>query len=87
VIHADTTSGHRHSSPCRLGTGPIQDRVESGTATEDQYLRAFAGARAAAALDQAFGVDSLDAAFAAVYEASHAVENLDALIGAVMSAS
>ena len=53
-----------------------QDRVEDGDATENEYLRAFVKARAAAAIG--FALDgSLAASFDSLYEAYYAVDNRD----------
>jgi hypothetical protein len=54
----------------------IQDQVEAGDATETEYRRAFAKARAVAAIG--FAVDgSLAASFDSLYEAYHAIDNRD----------
>lgn len=60
-----------------------RDRVRSGAATDDEYRRAFARARAAAALASAFEVDALQAALETLYEAHFAMEDLEALKAAV----
>jgi hypothetical protein len=57
----------------------VRDRVEAGQATDAEYRAAFARARAAAALDQAFGVKSLPAAYETFYEASFAINDLERL--------
>ncbi len=54
----------------------IQDQFEAGNAPESQYHRAFAKARAAAAIE--FALDgSLAASFDALYEAYYAIDNRD----------
>ncbi len=64
----------------------IQDQVESGAASRELYLAAFAKARAAAALAFAFEPNSLDVAFEVIYEANFAVQDLEALKAVVMTA-
>lgn len=54
----------------------IQDRVEAGTATQGEYLRAFASARAAAAVHAALDNNPTDAALEAAYEAQAATQNI-----------
>jgi hypothetical protein len=63
----------------------IQERVETGNATGAEYHVAFARARAASAVDQAFGADPSAAAFNAFYEAHFAIDNIDELLTAVES--
>jgi hypothetical protein len=59
-----------------------QDRVEAGHATEEEYRRAFAKARAAAAIG--FALDgSLSASFDSLYEAYYAIDNRDDFMRAV----
>jgi hypothetical protein len=60
----------------------IQEQVEAGTATQDEYLRAFAIARAAAAVHSALDNDPADAALEAAYEAQAATQDM-ALVRAV----
>jgi hypothetical protein len=47
----------------------LQDQIEEGAASDDDYLRAFGQARAASALYEATGNDAHLAALEAVYEA------------------
>lgn len=60
----------------------IQDQVEAGNAAQDEYFRAFAKARAAAAIKFAL-VGSLAASFDSFYEAYHAINNRDDFMRAV----
>jgi hypothetical protein len=54
----------------------IQDRVDAGDASQDEYHRAFVKARAAAAIG--FALDgSLEASFDSLYEAYYAIDNRD----------
>jgi hypothetical protein len=57
----------------------IQEQVESGQREQQEYLVAFARARAAAALSFALDPDAHRAACEALYEAYHATHDLDAL--------
>jgi hypothetical protein len=61
----------------------IQGEVEADRAAGDDYVRAFARARAAAAAGYAFEDDSLVAVTEGLYEAHHAVDDLPALLDAV----
>lgn len=62
----------------------IQDRVEAGDAVATDYHRAFARARAAAAIG--FALDgSLAASFDSLYEAYHAIDNRDDFLRAIAS--
>jgi hypothetical protein len=53
----------------------LQDQVEEGNASNDDYLRAFGKARAASALYEATGEDPHLAALEAVYEAWMVVDD------------
>ena len=54
----------------------IQDRIGAGDASEDEYRRAFAKARAVAAIG--FALDgSLAASFDSLYEAYYAIDSQD----------
>jgi hypothetical protein len=60
----------------------LQDRVDAGDASEDEYRQAFAKARAVAAIG--FALDgSLAASFDSLYEAYHAIDNRDDFLSAV----
>ncbi|TDO67691.1 hypothetical protein EV651_103605 [Kribbella sp. VKM Ac-2571] len=60
----------------------IQDRVDAGDASADEYRRAFVKARAVAAI--AFALDgSLAASFDSLYEAYHAIDSRDDFLRAV----
>jgi hypothetical protein len=50
----------------------IQDLIESGETTEDDYVAVFDKSRAATALWSALGADALEAALDSVYEAQAA---------------
>lgn len=50
----------------------LQDKVEDGSATQEQYLHAFALARAAASVRFALESDALESALESVYEAQAA---------------
>jgi hypothetical protein len=51
----------------------LQERVESGTASQEQYLNAFRRARAASTVWFALADDPLEAALESVYEAHAAI--------------
>jgi hypothetical protein len=61
----------------------LQDQMETGEATHEQYEEAFLRARAASALDFAFEEDTAHAASESLYEAYHAIDDLPALLKVV----
>lgn len=63
-----------------------QEEVEKGRARQDDYLAAFAKARAAASVAYAFEPDARVAAGEGLYEAHHAIRDLVALRAVVMDA-
>jgi hypothetical protein len=64
----------------------LQEAAENGTASEDEWKRAFSQARAASALVFASGEDALEAASEAVYEATATVDDNSELIAIVANA-
>lgn len=64
----------------------LQDLAEAGGVRQEEYLSAFARARAAAAVGYAFEMDSRLAATVSLYEAHHAIQDLSALRAVVGAA-
>ena len=60
----------------------IQDRIVSGDTSEAEYLRAFAKARAVAAIGLALD-GTLSASFDSLYEAYYAIDNRDEYMAVV----
>ena len=64
----------------------LQEAAENGTATEDEWKRAFSQARAASALVFASGGDAFEAACEAIYEATATVDDTSELVTIVAQA-
>jgi len=64
----------------------IQDQVDEGTASEDEYASAFMRARAASSLDFALNGDAFTAAAESIYEASAALDDPELVRELVRSA-
>lgn len=62
-----------------------QDRLDDGTGSKDDYVRAFCKARAATALLSAFQEDTEEAVVDAIYEAYHAFDENMEVISAVIA--
>lgn len=62
----------------------IQDQVDSGERSYEDYLVAFQRARAAASAAFAADADASTAALEGLYEADAAIDDLDALMAAVL---
>jgi len=61
----------------------LQEAVEEGRATVDDYMRAFGQARAVTALSFAANRDAYEAAYEAIYEAASATDDKEELVAAV----
>jgi hypothetical protein len=61
----------------------LQERVDSGTASQEQHLKAFRQARAASTVWFALADDPLEAALESVYEANAAIADLSIVKQAV----
>ncbi|MFM7038313.1 MAG: hypothetical protein ACKO2L_11390 [Planctomycetaceae bacterium] len=64
----------------------LQEAAENGTASEDEWKRAFSQARAASALVFASGDDAFEAASQAIYEATATVDDNSELVVIVAKA-
>jgi len=64
----------------------LQEAAENGTASEDEWKRAFSQARAASALVFAAGEDAFEAASEAIYEATATVDDNSELVAIVAKA-
>jgi hypothetical protein len=64
----------------------VQEQIRLGKAAPEDFQRALAKLRAAAAISYGFEADSLQAASEAIFEAHHAIQDLEMLRAAVVSA-
>ncbi len=67
-------------------TWVVQEQIRLGKATQEDFQRALAKVRAAAAISYAFEPDSLQAASEALFEAHHSIQDLELLRTAIANA-